>query len=87
MVNAYELPKREVMSFIDRLSDIQSESTDKVIRLADEYGVSRDDAMDTFSYGISLVTSKVSFENYEIEEEQHEEHDAAGDAARCGMGL
>ena len=21
------------------------------------------------------------------EEEQHEEHDAAGDAARCGMGL
>ncbi len=72
MVNAYELPKREVMSFIDRLSDIQSESTDKVIRLADEYGVSRDDAMDTFLYGISLVTSKVSFENYEIEEEADE---------------
>lgn len=72
MVNSYELPKREVMSFIDRLSYIQSESTDKVIRLADEYGVSRDDAMDTFSYGISLVTSKVSFENYEIEEEADE---------------
>ena len=28
------------------------------------------------------------FEDYEIsKEEQHEEHDAAGDAARCGMGL
>lgn len=72
MVNAYELPKREVMSFIDRLSDIQAESTDKVIRLADEYGASRDDAMDTFLYGISLVTSKVSFENYKIEEEADE---------------
>lgn len=28
------------------------------------------------------------FEDYEIsKEEQDEEHDAAGDAARCGMGL
>lgn len=28
------------------------------------------------------------FEDYEIsKEEQYEEHDAAGDAARCGMGL
>lgn len=72
MIKAHELPQREVMSFIERLSDIQSESTDKVIRLADEYGVSRDDAMETFSCGISLVTSKVSFENYEIEEEADE---------------
>lgn len=72
MIKAHELPQREVMSFIERLSDIQSESTDKVIRLADEYGVSRDDAMDKFSCGISFVASNVSFKDYEIEEEADE---------------
>ena len=72
MIKAYELPNHEVMSFIKRLSEIQAELVDQVIRLADEYGVSRDDAMEQFSWGVSVLTSNVSFEDYEIEEEANE---------------
>lgn len=72
MIKGYELPPNKMARFLERLSEIEAEATDKTIRPADEYGVSRDDTMEQFSWGMSLVTSNVSFEDYEIEEEANE---------------
>lgn len=72
MIKGYELPPNKMARFLERLSEIEADATDKMIRLADEYGVSRDDTMEQFSWGISVLTDNVSFEDYEIEEKANE---------------
>ena len=50
----------------EKLAKIQSDSVDKVIRLADDYGIERDKLILVFLTTLTDVAKSHSFKEYEI---------------------
>ena len=69
-----DLSDSEVKSFSDELAEIQCDATEKVIKFADKFNVSRDDVMKTFLTTMLVATELKSFKDYEISEEEANEN-------------
>lgn len=65
-----DLSDSEKDSFVIEMAEIQSDATEKVIKVADKYGISRDETMKRFTLSLKIMTVFGSFENCEISEEE-----------------
>lgn len=68
-----DLSDSETDSFVIEMAEIQNDATEKVIKVADKYGVSRDETMRRFLTVMHIVNSLGSLEDYEISEEEANE--------------
>lgn len=68
-----DLSDSEKDSFVIEMAEIQSDATEKVIKVADKYGISRDETMKRFTLSLKIMTVFGSFENCEISEEEANE--------------
>ena len=64
-----DLSDSERDSFSAELAEIQCDFTEKVIEVADKYGVNRDEVMRKFLTVMHIVTALESLEDYEASEE------------------
>lgn len=64
-----DLSHSEVDNLSSDLAEIQSDATEKVIKVADKYGVSMDEVMKDMLTVMHIVTTLDSLENYGISEE------------------
>ena len=69
MRNIKDLSDEEKQSFLIEITEIHCDATDKVIRVADKYGISRDEVMKHFVTVFQIVSVFESFEDYELSEE------------------
>ena len=69
-----DLSYSEMDSFSSDLAEIQSDATEKVIKVADKYGVSRDEVMKDMLTVMHIVTELKQLEDYEINEEEANEN-------------
>ncbi len=74
MRNINDLSDSEIDSFPSELAEIQVDATEKVVKLADKYDVSRDEIMKSFLTKMLIVTNLESLEDYEISEEEPNEN-------------
>lgn len=74
MRNINDLSDSEIDSFSSELAEIQDDATEKVVKLADKYDVSRDEIMKSFLTTMLIVTNLGSLEDYEISEEEPNEN-------------
>lgn len=56
------------------MAEIQCDVTEEIVRLADKHGISRDEAMKHFINAMAIMAEHISFENYEISEEEPNEN-------------
>lgn len=56
--------------FIDKLSDMEVDTIDKVISLADEYGIDRNKAINSFAVGIKILVKIADISEYESKESE-----------------
>lgn len=68
------LSDSEIDSFSAELAEIQDDATEKVVKIADKYDVSRDEVMKSFLTTMLIVTNLGSLEDYEISEEEPNEN-------------
>lgn len=68
-----DLSDSEKDSFVIEMAEIQSDATEKVIKVADKYGISRDETMKRFTLSLKIMTVFVPLEDYEISEEEANE--------------
>lgn len=69
-----DLSHSEVDDLSSDLAEIQSDATEKVIKVADKYGVSRDEVMRKMLTVMHIVTELEPLEDYEINEEEANEN-------------
>lgn len=69
-----DLSDAEINSFSSAMTEIQCDATEKVIKVADEYGLDRDKVMKHFLTVMKVVTTLDSLENYGISEEEANEN-------------
>lgn len=69
-----DLSDSEVNSLSDELTEIQCDATEKVVKIADKYGISKDAVMKTFLTTMMIVTKLKPLDDYEISEEEANEN-------------
>lgn len=56
-------------AFVNELSNLQSDTIDKAMRLADKYKIDRATMLDGLAHGFVIFAELVSVDNYVYEEE------------------
>lgn len=69
-----DLSDAEKSEFAQDMTDASVDAIESVIRVADKYGISRDETMKQFSIVLLFSAKADSFENYEISEEEANEN-------------
>lgn len=69
MRNINDLSDAEANRFAMDMAESNSATTKSVIRIADKYGISRNEAMKHFIAVMTVMVKTVSFEDYKTSEE------------------
>lgn len=69
-----DLSDAEKSELLQDMTDASADAIENVIRVADKYGISRDETMKQFSIALLFSANTESFENYEISEEEANEN-------------
>lgn len=64
-----DLSDAEKFDFTQDMTEANSAAIESVIRIADKYGISRDEAMKHFSVVMAVMAESVSFKDFKISEE------------------
>lgn len=56
------------------MAEVNSTATESIIRIADKYGISRDEAMKHFITVMAVVAKTLSFEDYKFNKEEADEN-------------
>lgn len=62
------MEKEKFESFLDELFDLQTKTVTEVVKLADTYGTSRNDAIGAVAHGFAMLAVIGNFDNYVYED-------------------
>ena len=74
MRNIKDLTDAEANRYAIDMAESNSATTQSVIRIADKYGISRDEAMKHFISVMAVLVKTVSFEDYKFNKEEADEN-------------
>ena len=74
MRNIKDLSDAEANRFAMEMAESNSATTESVIRIADKYGISRNEAMKHFIVVMAVMVKTVSFEDYKFNKEEADEN-------------
>lgn len=74
MRNIKDLTDAEANRYAIDMAESNSATTQSVIRIADKYGISRDEAMKHFIAVMEVMVKTVSFEDYKLNKEEADEN-------------
>lgn len=74
MRNIKDLTDAEANRYAIDMAESYSATTQSVIRIADKYGISRDEAMKHFIAVMAVLVKTVSFEDYKFNKEEADEN-------------
>lgn len=69
-----DLSDAEANRYAIDMSEIQCDVINEIVSLADKYGLDRDKVMKHFATVMMVMAGSVSFEGYEISEEEADEN-------------
>ena len=69
-----DLSDAEAMEYSTDMTEANSAAIESVIRIADKYGISRDEAIKQFSTVTVIMTKFSSFKGYEFNKEEADEN-------------
>lgn len=70
MRNIKDLTDAEANRFALDMTEVNSTATESVIRIADKYGISRDEALKHFITVMAVLVKNASFEDYKFNKEE-----------------
>ena len=74
MKNIKDLSDTEAQAYSIDMTEAHSAAIESTIRIADKYGISRDEAMKQFSTVMVVMAESTSFEKYEFSKEEADEN-------------